>query len=160
MSGSIRLHSKLGVNPKLTYCPRCKGESNELVLVGADDGKYKCRSCGLHIYGYGKGKCPKCDAGHTLERIGTVEEHERLPATRPCDGCRAELDEHGKVVAEGGVYFKCKDCNATGAIRASAPLAGAVREKAGVAAPAPCGVEFSKADCPACGPNNVKGNSK
>jgi len=42
---AIHLHPTLGVNPKLTYCPRCGGESNELVLIGDRTAKMQCQDC-------------------------------------------------------------------------------------------------------------------
>jgi len=140
---SITLHRERGVNPRLTFCPRCGKEANELVLLGAHEAIGEC--CGITVYG--GGRCPKCN--RFTERVGTIGEHDRLPASQPCDECGAELAEHAKVVAEGGVYFRCTDCNASGVIKAT-PFAAEVRKAHGIDAPAPCGVEFTEENCPAC----------
>lgn len=127
MSGSIRLHKDKGVNPKMTFCRRCGKDANELILVGADEGKYKCDSCVTTIFGYGKGICPKC--GHKgLNRVGKIGEHERLPATQFCDECKDETAEHQKVVEAGGVHFRCKDCGAEGVVKAGTSFAVQVRQ--------------------------------
>lgn len=156
MGGSIRLHEKLGVNPKLTFCPRCGGDARELILVGADDGVYKCRECDITVFGYGLGTCPGCNsANRTLSKIRTMEEHERLPGS-PCEKCEKEINEHRAVVEAGGVYFKCTDCGVEGVIRGTAQLAKDARKELKVEAPKPCGVEFSKKQgCPKCGEDSA-----
>lgn len=146
MKGDLQLHPKLGVNPHLTVCPRCGKDSNELLLIGARDWISRCDDCGLNLIG--GGPCPEHPRAHTT-RVRMIGEHERLPATTLCDECKAEVTLHRQVVSEGGIYFKCK-CGATGVIKASAPLAGLVRERMQIAAPAPCGVELD--DCPQCKP--------
>jgi hypothetical protein len=145
VNGSIRLHSKHGVNPKLTYCPRCVGEGRDLILVGADDDKFTCRACSS--VSFGSRKCLKCSSYDGVrEKIG---EHERLPGGL-CSACETETEEHAREVAAGGVYFRCSDCGAQGVIRASAAFAGEVRAAHSLPAHAPCGVEFTKTDCPQC----------
>ncbi len=150
MSG-IRLHPTKGVNPHLGVCPRCGGDNGEIALVGANDGIYVCHRCKQRHVGRPK-ECAQC--GHwDFTKTGELGENERIP-TGLCKSCETEVAEHKKVVASGGVYFKCSDCGVSGAIRPNA-FTEAVRKQAGVATPAPVGVEFSKADCPACGPNKV-----
>lgn len=153
MSGSITLHPERGVNPRMTYCPRCGKDANELVLLGARERKVTCPGCGCVNFGAGTGgDCGNCGRPLWNGEVGTIGEHERLPATEPCNECRKELDLHAAVVAEGGVYWKCRDCKKSGVIYGSSGLAQAVRKTMGIEPPAPCGVEFSKAEgCPACG---------
>lgn len=146
---SIRIHPEKGVNPKLTYCPRCRGDARELILVGADEGVYKCSSCDITVFGYGHGTCPSCKAERTLRRERTIGDHEKLPGDL-CEKCETEVKEHNAVVAAGGVHFRCADCGISGVIRASAPLAKMARKQLKVEAPKPCGVEFTKKDCPKC----------
>lgn len=128
MSGSIRLHKDKGVNPKMTFCRRCGKDANELILIGADEAKCECRICGITVFGRGKGVCPKCNAGVTLENVGKIGEHERLPATQFCDECKAEVEEHRKEVEKGGVHFRCKDCGAEGVVKAGTSFAVQVRQ--------------------------------
>jgi hypothetical protein len=157
MSGSIHLHKEKGVNPKLTYCPRCGGDGRDLILIGTRENVFQCASCKIHIFGHTTSEpCPKCqDRGpHTFVR--KIEDHEKLPGGL-CESCEKETKLHEQVVAEGGIYFECSDCKKSGVIKVTAPLAGIVREKLGIKAPAPCGVQFTKADgCPACGTEEPK----
>lgn len=146
MSG-ILLHPTKGVNPYLTYCPRCGGDGRDLILVGRKDSVNECRACKLTVFG--GGPCPKC--GMSTEFVRKMEDREKLPGGL-CEACEKEEAEHEAAVAEGGVYFKCADCGVRGVIKASAPFAAKVREAHGIAAPKPCGVEFTKKDgCPQCG---------
>lgn len=180
---SIPLHPEKGLNPRLTYCPRCHADGQELILVGANDGVYECLACGQTVIGRSD-HCPACPSRWHARRLRTLEEGERLPGSL-CATCEKETQEHAALVEAGGVYWKCADCTRSGVIRSS-PFAQAVRasqQKASVglaanfyteavhdkAAPspakparnvlvggpkvyAPVGVEFTKADCPACGP--------
>jgi len=137
MSG-VTIHPEKGVNPFLTYCPRCKGEAPEIVLVGADDGIYQCdaglseggphRMVGRPRPTMDSGDCQQCGHLARWSRVGTLKEGQRIQATQPCDACLKELAEWKEVVEAGGVYFQCEDCRATGAIKVTAPLAQLVRE--------------------------------
>lgn len=157
--GDIELHPEKGINPYLTFCHRCLGESQELILVGANDGVY-VDSCfesegGPHkIIGRSKDRlCPVTgrETRLTLER--RLKDGERLPSRDVCDRCKAS----DKAVAEGGVYWRCRDCNAMGALKAHAQLAIEVRREMKVAPPAPVGIEFSKERfCPVCGPDKER----
>jgi len=189
----IELHKTKGVNAHMTYCPRCKGEASELILVGADDGIYECNApssaggphkmAGRPRPRMQQAHCPECGYDVSWTRVGTLEDGVRLPATQPCDTCQKEMKEHEAVVEAGGVYFRCNDCKAQGVIKASAPFAMLAREAAqhqeeehrkknGSSLVAgwyttahhnrgndlvfmPCGIEFNKKECPACGPNKV-----
>lgn len=138
MTGSITLHPTLGVNPHLTYCRRCGGDCEDLILLGARDGIYRCDDCGLNLIG--GGPCPDHPGRHTTF-VRKVEEHEKLPAG-PCRACRDEIELHEKIVAEGGVYFRCSECSSEGVIKPDSELARAVREHARVAPPKPIGITF------------------
>lgn len=148
---SIKLHPEKGVNPKLTYCPRCGGPGRELILVGADEGVYKCSSCEITVFGYGHGTCPSCKKSHVLKRERMIGEHEKLPGGL-CEKCEKEEAEHKAIVEAGGVYFRCVDCGVSGVIKATAPVAQVARAELKVPTPGLCGVEFTKNDCPKCGP--------
>jgi hypothetical protein len=153
MSGSIELDPKAGVNPRLTFCPRCGGDSNELVLLGARKFKRIC-SCGCVNFGArGGDKCGKCGEGLSHARREEIKEHDRLPALGLCETCKEDEAMLKEVVTQGGIYWKCKDCHASGAIKGEHPIAQMVRWKMKIETPKPCGIEFSKVDCPNCGPN-------
>lgn len=142
------LHPKLGVNPHLTYCPRCGGDAREIILIGARDYINKCCECGLHLIG--GGPCPD-HPGRRTERVKMIGEHDKLPGS-PCERCEKEVAEHAAIVAAGGVYFRCA-CGARGVIKATARIAGLAREKLGIAAPAACGIELD--ECPTCKKGDV-----
>jgi DNA-directed RNA polymerase subunit RPC12/RpoP len=148
MSNSIPLHPKLGVNPHLSYCPRCGGDAEELMLIGNRTAIVKCESCGNKVIGGLRSgeKCPACQHRSTGrgEHVGSVGEHDKLPASRPCAKCRQELAEHKAIVEAGGLYFRCKECNKQGVIKAEAEFAKALRLQHNKPAPELCGVEFEK----------------
>lgn len=149
MSG-IRLHKDKGVNPFLTFCPRCGGESQELLLLGANDKVYTCDSCGKNHIGGGF-RCQECKGNLSFSRH--LREGERLPATDICDSCKKEIKEHREEVERGGVYWKCDKCHNSGIIKAGTDLAVATREVHKLEAPVPCGIDFTdnaEALCPIC----------
>jgi hypothetical protein len=153
---SIRLSPKFGINPTLTFCPRCGGDANELVLAG-DSRVYECEQCKQRIVGTSRPKfCPRCgNKSHGMFKlIGPWEGSpgNRLPASEPCEKCKEEIELHKAEVDKGGVYWKCIDCHSEGVVKAGTPFASMVREKVGIPAPKPAGVEFSKEHgCPVCG---------
>jgi len=151
MSDSIPLHPEKGVNPHLTFCPRCGGEASELVLVGATDTIYECPQ-EHKILGRPKNNvCPTCGHATTFTVIRKLEDHERLPARQPCDRCQTEMKEFEKVIAEGGIYIQCKDCGMKGVLKANHPLCAEVRGRMNIPTPGPIGVELTKNECPKCG---------
>ena len=153
----LQLSKDRGINPRLTVCCRCGGESPELLLIGTADWLHECTVCGVtHIGTARERRCKVDGCGGNLTRIRRLDEHERLPSTEPCDACQAEIAEHRAAVEAGGVYFKCSDCGHQGVIKASSPFAAEVRKAHGIDPPGACGVEFDKDDCPACGPQPVE----
>jgi hypothetical protein len=154
----IRLHETKGVNPHITYCPRC-GKDVDLALLGALDRKFSCDEC--KTVSYGSTHCIKCRNDHKRDRDGKVEviaDTERVPGAL-CEECLKEMREHRAVVEAGGVYFRCVDCGCSGAIKSS-EFAEGVRKAAGIAAPGACGVEFNKTDCPKCGAGGIDDRAK
>ena len=148
---SITLHKELGVNPHMTVCRRC-GDGKELVLLGNKTIIVKCYSCGITCYG-GKpklGRCPSCnEQSNYWETIGEIKEYDKLPSSELCEACETEIALHEKIVSEGGIYWKCADCSANGVIKSS-EFANDVRSTHGLTNGEPCGVEFTKEDCPNC----------
>ncbi len=146
----MRLHPKKGLNPHLTVCPRCGKDGPELLLLGAVNKIYKCTPCNTYFIGKPDGgACPKCCVQVQFDR--DIHDNEHLPGDH-CDECKEELEVFNKVVEEGGIFWKCDDCKQTGVIKAANPLSKAVRKKMEIAAPKPCGVAFTKKECPACNP--------
>ncbi len=141
----ITLHPKYGVNPHLCTCPRCGKDNNELVLIGTRETILKC-NCGQTIYGHRHSEpCPKCGEKFNFTEVGKIEERDKIP-TSLCDDCEKELAAEKEIVAEGGIYFRCK-CGARGVIKANAPICAKVRAKLDVPK-GPCGIDFDT--CPNC----------
>ena len=145
----ILLHPDKGLNPHMTSCWRCGNNTNEILLLGEKNKIYKCQRCDMHHIGRPKkGICTRCKSS-TIEFLRELEDMERIPSGY-CADCQKELDEYQQIVAEGGVHFRCRNCQSVGVIKKS-KFADAVRERAGVMAPDPVGVEFSLEDpCPKC----------
>jgi hypothetical protein len=146
MSG-ITLDPKQGVNPHLTYCPRCGGESKELILIGNRKYKTLCSNCNTMNYGSRKNeKCGRCKEQMFNAKQEEISEWEKLPATEPCDKCKEEIDQHRKIVAAGGVYVRCKTCNMKGVAIPESQAAKMTREAMKIQAPDPCGLEFENCE--------------
>jgi len=148
MSRSIPLHKDRGIDPHLTFCLRCGGDANELTLGELRKAELPN---GQWVYA-NRGETTKL--AKDLEEQGVINhgyrynlpwkevpEHEKVPASEPCDDCQKELKEHKAIVADGGVYVTCKECGMTGVLRPGVPLAVRVREHSGIAAPDPVGYE-------------------
>lgn len=141
----ITLHPTRGVNPKLTYCPRCGGEANELLLIGNREYIRKCRGCGQMLIGFATMEaCPGCHDRGPHEVYKRIGEHDKLPASQPCDACKEEMKQHAEIVANGGVYWQCDECGRRGVIKAESPMSAAVRNQMKIEAPEPCGIKFEK----------------
>jgi len=148
--GDLLLHQTKGVNPKLTICAWC-GKDVSVALLGAHEGVYECRQCKrTHIGGRPKScPCGARDYGNFV-KTRNIGEYEKLNIGELCDDCSKKKEEHDRVVAEGGIYWKCAECHSAGVIKADAPLSKDVREQMGIQPPKPCGIEFDKAHCPVC----------
>lgn len=147
MKGSITLHKKLGLNPRMMRCIRCGELTNEIALLGNRNRKYKCKNCGVIVCGgRGSDKCPSCGEMWCLEFYKELEDHEELPSI--CDKCRKLQSDVDAMVRDGGVYFKCKKCGSEGGFKKDHPLSGEVRKQLKVDPPKPCGVELE--ECPQC----------
>jgi hypothetical protein len=155
---NINLHLRLGINPRLTCCPHCKRDGNDIVLLGAANYVVDCSQCGTKVYGginSARGGCPKCKSSHAAGiNRRELDDSERL-MTSTCECCRAaaelaenetQLVEFSKALSDGGILFKCKSCDFRGIIKAEAALAKKVREELKVEAPKVCGVEFDTCD--------------
>lgn len=62
----------------------------------------------------------------------------------------SDIEKAKETVTKGGIFFRCKDCGAEGAIEASHSMAKVTRKNMGIRAPHPCGIEFTKETCPVC----------
>lgn len=147
----MRIHPTQGVNPHLTFCfcSRCGKDVNELILIGNHDDLRKCASCGSGLIGMRRNDpCGKCGDTGPHELIRKIDEGERLPASQLCDDCKKEMVEHAEIVRQGGVYWKCEECNRSGVIRPgefSNSVRSAHARHHGVPTwDKPCGIGFRK----------------
>ena len=100
--GSIELHSKKGVNPRVTVCRNC-GKDVGIVLLGWREFITTCPSC--HMALIGGGKCPKCKVSGVNRR--EIPDHETLPIEL-CDDCQKKEEAAAEVVRQGGIFWRCK----------------------------------------------------
>lgn len=141
----MRLHKTKGLNPRLTTCPRCAKEGQSILLLGNHDKKGTCPSCGITIIGIGR-KCPKCGTDTRSVPRQPIGDTDMIPQI--CDTCVAEINREQYEVKAGGIFFKCKKCNATGVVRKEVSLAIKVRKELNLKPPLPCGIELS--NCSLC----------
>jgi hypothetical protein len=147
--GSIMLHPTLGINPHLTFCQRCGGDAEDVLMLGIKNYVDKCASCGCEHYGGSdkQGECMRCGS-HNLQRR-TIGDTEKLPVPA-CAKCREMIEACNKAVEDGGVFWKCAGCGSEGAVVKDSELAIAARNYSGIEAPDPVGIEVN--DCPLCRP--------
>lgn len=132
----IHLHNEKGVNPRLTFCPRCGGEGKEIVLLGTKERVYTCSECGGQNFGgfdtsMGRPLCGVCGCDQRGNKdFRVIAENEKIPGSM-CASCEKELKEYNQIVADGGVHFKCNECGAQGVIKSEAPFAMEVRKHHG-----------------------------
>jgi len=140
------LHKEKGVNPRMTFCPRCGGDGPDIALLGNRDSVITCPFCNAANYGaFRSSDCGSCGQPLSNGESRKIEEHERIPGSL-CKTCEEEVENFKKEVEKGGIYWKCR-CSATGVVKGGTELAVKVREESGIAV-GPVGVEFEK--CPRC----------
>lgn len=99
--------------------------------------------------------CVRCGKplGVILDRRlkDTFEEGQVYNSGEMCDECKEEEAKFAKIVSEGGIFFRCSQCETVGVIALSdntRPLIEYVRKQAHHDDPdwmtKPCGVEFAK----------------
>lgn len=144
----------------LVVCPRCGGDSDEIIRPGRNDTVYKCFDCNKAFIGSPPSKkhhLKKCPICNTFNNI-VVKEYEiwdKLINLHICGKCEEEIAkivEFSNVVKAGGVYWECCDCKNYGVILPN-DFAKKVREEHGIFAPNPTGVIFTKENCPVCRDN-------
>lgn len=145
--GDILLHPEKGINPFMTYCPRCGGEGRDLILIGARDSVITCPHCGINAIGFSPNqRCPSCKEKLAGGKHRKLEDHEKLPGGL-CQKCEDLEKAANEEVKKGGVYVKCK-CGMQGAIKADHALAKHTRDRLNLHSGEPCGVEIET--CPQC----------
>ena len=136
---SIPISKEGGLEPHLINCARCGQSAGLTVGVLYEGTDLEGRK---HYYNHGQRGAAERSAGVSFDEVRHVEEGERITAGL-CTDCETELESHHKIISDGGVAFRCVECQQEGVIKPSA-FASHVREAAGIKAPAPCGVEFNK----------------
>lgn len=142
---TIPLDPGEGLDPRLTYCPRCHGEGKGIAigairkLIGpGGEVAYAQRDKVAQVR---KAMYEKLQTNPQQIKVEKLGEFEKVPDSEPCDKCQQELQEFDEIVKAGGVYWNCVTCHLSGVIKAS-QFAESVRESAGVAPPNPVGVQF------------------
>ena len=150
---SITLSKQFGVNPSLTYCPRCGEDAPEILLLGnAQD--YECTSCHKHIVGKRPKECPFCKSVLIVHRGPYDGSRNRLPASDLCDKCKELIKELKEELGKGGVAWKCQDCKSEGVIKHDVAVAIEFRKQY----PDKGGITFTKKNCPVCGQKEEQEN--
>ncbi len=144
----IPIHPDRGIDPHLTFCPRCGGEGRGLTIghlkkAEVEPGKY--------VYA-NRGQTHK--TRKELEKQGyhghlhweDVDEYEKVPDSDVCKKCEEEQDEWKAEIDRGGIYWQCASCSLRGVIKHNAEICRTVREQMKIPAPQPCGLEFEKCE--------------
>ncbi len=135
-----------------TYCPRCKKDSDQILIIEAATMLYVCPVCDMKYYGKLPSHCLKC-GNSTYGIIGrSLAELEKIP--NMCGDCVRELKERLEENKAGGVGFFCKRCKRTGIVHAGSPFARNFRKKVGRLAPLECYVQLET--CPECEKREIK----
>lgn len=136
---TIPLHPTRGLDPHLTYCPRCGGEGSGLTIGRLMKGTtYDGRTV---FFQAGQKRTVERDMGISIQHVEEAKEGERVPDNDICDSCKQEIATQKEVIEAGGVYFRCKECHCEGVIKPN-DFTEAVRKHSGIEAPNPVGVEF------------------
>lgn len=150
---NVPLHPSKGINERMLSCGRCGADTDDKVLLGANEYKGKCPKCGtlcIGISNVGWAECPICKEFQTFKEIEIIRDDEKIKGQVLCPLCQQALNTMREMVEKGGVYYRCTDCGASGAIKASHLISIQVRAKLQKPAPIPCAVNFNKTTCPHC----------
>jgi len=145
---NIPISKERGLDPHLTICPSCGGDGDAITVgiirkatlpngqtVYANQGQ--TTKTGRDLVNKGIINSPYDLAWETI-----TDPNERIISSQPCRKCIEHINEMEQIVKEGGVYFKCKECQQDGVIKKN-KFTNRVREHTGIEAPDPCGVEFN-----------------
>lgn len=133
------------LHPRFMICFIC-GDETDGLAIGA---MRKAELNGKWVYA-NVGKTSEAvrnliKAGHMEhgERLHWValEDNEKVPSAEPCESCMKKIKTERKAIAEGGIFFTCKQCGLKAILSADAPISKRVRKDTGIAAPNPVGLE-------------------
>jgi hypothetical protein len=82
------LHSKHGVAPALTFCRICGKDASEIALLGSE-----CNKVLKQVY-------EATDGAHGDKDGYKDYGYNRIPATEPCDECKAHLKTGGTFIID------------------------------------------------------------
>ena len=147
---NINLDKNGDINAAMACCPRCGETNGEILLLGNKNYKAHCNGCNTEIYGVTQRarKCSNCKESK-LTNHTKIDPYDVIP-TNLCDQCINELKILEDEIANGGIYWKCIDCNSHGIIKANSDIAKDVRKKLNIKKPHPCVLEITANECSNC----------
>lgn len=113
---SIKLHKRLGPNPRMSFCPKCGGDASALALIGDANFKGVCPEHG-DVYGL-RARAHTCsvpNCGRQLSDVVELTDYEKVPSPMPCTKCAEGLALQKKAIEEGGIAWRCCTCGSEGA---------------------------------------------
>jgi hypothetical protein len=127
------------------HCPGCNKGMGILKFKKPTFG-WKCSKCGILIVSEeDPGTCSKCKEA-TL--VSTGEFTGSRVSEKLCQTCQNEVDQFDRILGDGGIRWRCKDCNNEGVFEAPHPYAQMFRDE-GID-PKTSGLLLDRDDCPFC----------
>ena len=113
----IPLTKNGGLTPHMCKCPNCGADTDEItigaIIMGIDSNSNE------HFTQKGKGRQYNKDNSLVLDWTELdPDDNRRIPMSL-CEDCEKEINMQIQLVKEGGLLFKCDECNATGVIKSS-----------------------------------------
>lgn len=139
---SIVLHPKLGVNPRLTFCPKCGGDSNSLVMLGIKNYVDTCPQCDAKLYGgadrmhdgdlSNNWRCGRCGHRDSSSAFSSnrreLGEHEKVPGDL-CKNCKEFYSTLHKAAHENnGCGVVCERCGSRFVVHGGSPFVKKMRD--------------------------------
>lgn len=124
----IYVPRRFSTNPRQTFCPICRGPTDEVLMMG-DTHKFICIHCSmLHLGQPDDRLCVQCQC-NKLRDTGESLPDERFAASRACDACQEAIVQARAVIALGGLGFRCSDCGSIGAFAKENPMVAEFRSR-------------------------------
>ena len=125
MSGSITLHSKLGVNPRMytVHCPLCGKKDEQLILLGSANYAQTCPNCKVINIGGGEKvkeagrfhhrECCRCGAELDPSTRQELSDWEKFDTRGVCAECRGHM-KLGIIITALGESTKAQTGSSAG----------------------------------------------